>query len=163
MNGRIGRILELLQDDGSWRAVPQLLSLADGALHAFAARRQDDFRAVSLREFAALDAHRLGHRQNDFVATNCADKRQADARVAAGRFDDGAALAENAFLLGIENHTEGNAVLDAATRIEELHFRDDVRFQVAIRSKGAELYQRRLADELGDCVVNSHNVFLFIY
>ena len=150
MDGRVGWVLELLQDDGSGSAVPKLLSLADGAFHAFAARRQNDFRAVSLGKFAALDAHRLGHRKDDFVATNCTYERQSDTRVATCRLDDGAAFTQYAFLLGIEYHTEGNAILDAAARVEELHFSDNVRFQVAIRCKSTELNQRRPADEFGN-------------
>ena len=113
-------------------------------------RREDYFCTISLCKLSALDAHRLGHGQDDFIATNCTHERESDTRVTAGRFDDGATLLEDAFLLGIEYHAKSDTVLDTATWVEELHFSYDVSFQVAILYKSAELNQRRLADKFSN-------------
>ena len=50
---------------------------------------QEEVGAVGAEQTASLDAHRVGHGQDQPVAAYCADEREADAGVAAGRFDDG--------------------------------------------------------------------------
>ena len=54
----------------------------DRALHAQLAGRQVELRAVGRHELAPLDRERLGHHQDEPVALDRADEREADAGVA---------------------------------------------------------------------------------
>ena len=87
MDRRVGRIVELLQDEAVRRLRQDLVGLGDGALHAVGAGRQHNLRAKSQQRNAALQAHRFRHGQDQLVALDCGHKRQRDARVAAGRLN----------------------------------------------------------------------------
>ena len=85
---RVGRVLELLRNPTVGRGGGQLLGLGDGPLHAVLGRRQHQLRPQRPQQRAAFQAHRLGHGQRQLIALRRGDKRQGDARVAAGGLDD---------------------------------------------------------------------------
>ena len=60
----------------------------DRALHALFARREVEGRAIGEHQPAALDAHAFGHDQDQLVALDRRDHREADAGIAGGRLDD---------------------------------------------------------------------------
>ena len=103
-------------------------------------------------QLAALDRHRVGHDQRALVAFGRGDERQADAGVAAGRFDDGVARLDLAGLLRFVHHRDGDAVLDRRERVERLEFGDD--FRRAFGDDAIEPHQRRTPDQLRDVVVD---------
>ena len=74
-------------------AVQQFLRLGDGAVHALFAGREDDLGPEGLEQPAPLQAHGLGHGDDQLVAAGGTGEGQADAGVAAGRLDDDGVLA----------------------------------------------------------------------
>ena len=147
--GGVGGVFELLEDDAAGRGIAQGFGCCDGALHAIFTRGQTHLGAISLDEVATFHAHGLGHGQDEVVALDGADESQAYARVAAGGFDDGGAGFEQAALFGILNHGEGDAVLDTATRVEELHLGDNGGGESFLSREFIELQKRSTTDEVG--------------
>ena len=76
--------------------------------------------AVGGHQTPALERHRLRHDEDQPVAADRGDHRQADAGVARGRLDDRAARPEDAAALGVLDHREADAVLDRAARVRPL-------------------------------------------
>ena len=64
--------------------------------------------------------------------------------VAAGGLDDGGTGNKDALFLGIFDHGQGDAVLDAAAGIEILHLGQDTG---ALALKGTDFYQGRTPDQ----------------
>ena len=161
MRRRVRLVRELRGDERMRRRLRELLRLCDGALHALAAIREDDLRTVGLEQIAALDAHRLRHREDGAVAAGRRDRGEADARVARRRLDDDAARLELALFLRLIDHRLRDAVLDRASRVEILQLDEDVRLEVVRLDEMIGLEQRRMADELRNVVVNlTHERFL---
>ena len=108
----IGGIVELLRHPRIGGRGEDLLGPRDRALHAVGARGEVEARAIGEHQAAALDRHRIGHHQDQLVALDRGDHRQADAGVAAGRLDDRAAGFQLARFLGVLDHRQRDAVLD---------------------------------------------------
>ena len=125
MNLRIGRIVELLRHPGVGRVLHQIFGARDRALHAFGAGREHELGAEHGEQRAALERHRLGHREDQLVALGRGDERERDAGVAAGRLDDDGVLVQHAALLRVLDHRHADAVLHAAERIEEFALERD--------------------------------------
>ena len=98
------------------------------------------------QQAAALLAHCFGHREDDLVAPGRPDPGEADAGIAAGRLDDGRAGGEDPFLLGILDHRQRDAVLDASAGIEELQFDKNVGL---LAFDAADFEERGFPDESG--------------
>ena len=98
----------------------ELLGGEHGAGHAFDRGREDEFRAVAFEQPAPFERHVFGHGEDEPVALDGADERKADAGVPGRRLDDGGARLEAAVALGVLDHREGDAVLDAAARVQAL-------------------------------------------
>ena len=114
VNGRVGRVVELLQDVAVGRLFQDLVGLGDGALHAVGAGGEHDLRAVGEQRHAPLQAHGLRHGEDDLVALDRGHKRQRDAGVAAGGLNQhGLAGRDFAGLLGGVDHGEADAVFHA--------------------------------------------------
>ena len=64
--------------------------------------------------------------EDEPVALDRADQREADAGVARGRLDDDRAGPEDAARLGVLDHRQGDAVLDAAARVLALELDPDL-------------------------------------
>ncbi len=101
--------------------------------------------AVGQHQAAALDRHAVGHDQDDLVALDGRHHGQADAGVARGRLDDGAAGLERAGALGVFDHGQGDAVLDRAAGVAALGLDPDL---VAGAEQAVDADVRRAADGL---------------
>ena len=154
MRGRIRRIDKLAGDEAVFDLFCQLICLGDRAGHALCAVGEHQLSAVGLEHITALNAHCLGHGQDDAVAFGCRDSRKADAGVAAGRLDDGRARLERATFLGLCDHCIGDAVLDRTCRIKILKFGQDARIRAGFCCKFVCRVQRGVADQLGKAVLD---------
>ena len=115
VDGRVGGVVELLQDVAVGRLGQDLIGLGDGALHAVGAGGEHDLRAEGQQQHAALQAHGLRHGEDQPVALDRGHKGQRDAGVAAGGLDEhGLAGLDLARLLGGIDHREADAVFHAA-------------------------------------------------
>ena len=83
----------------------------------------DHLRAVMLHELATLDRYAIGHDDARAVAAHRAYERQADALVAARRFDDDAVRADLAALFGLFDHLKSRTGLHRSAHVHafELH------------------------------------------
>jgi hypothetical protein len=113
----------------------------------FFARRQVEAGTVGQHQAAALDAHAVGHHQDEFVALDGGHHGQADAGVARGRLDDGAARLQRAASLGVFDHGQRNAVLDRAAGVAALGLDPDVG---AGAEQSVDAHMRRVADGFED-------------
>ena len=120
MNLRVGGVVELLRNPGVGDFLVQFLGPPDGPFHAFGGRGEDQLGAEQRQQRAPLQAHALGHGQDELVALGGRHERQRDAGVAGGRLDDGGLGREDALALGGGDHGVADAVLHAAQRVEEL-------------------------------------------
>ena len=160
MDRRIRRVDELAGQKAVRHLVGEFLRLRDGALHALRAVGQDELRPVGLHEQAALDAHGLGHRDDDLVPARGGHGSEADAGIAGGGFDDRGARADLAARLGIVEHGFGDAVFDRTGRIEILELAEHAGLQALLRFDALELEERRIAYELVNGCVDGHGSFL---
>ncbi len=74
---------------------------------------------------APLEAHVVGHGQDEPVALDGSRHGQPDAGVAARRLHDGGARRQQPSPLGILEHGESDPVLDAPTRVDRLELGHD--------------------------------------
>ena len=88
---RLAGILELLRHPAVRGLGDQLLGAGDRALHALLLGGEVEGRAIGEHQPAALEAHALGHDQDELVALDRGDHGEADAGIARGRLDDRAA------------------------------------------------------------------------
>ena len=88
MDFRIDGVGELAGNEGIGDFFSQFVGFVDGAFHAGLAWCQDDFSAISGDEVAAFDGHGFRHGEDSAVTFGSCDGSQADAGVAAGRFDE---------------------------------------------------------------------------
>ena len=160
---RVGRVDELSRNEAVRDLTRQFFRSGDGALHALRSFGQDELRTVCLHELSALDAHRLRHGDDDPVASGRRDRRQTDARVAAGRLDDRAALFEQAFFFRIFDHLLRNTVFDAAGRVEVLQLGEQFRLEAFRLFDVGQFEDRGLPDEFGKGFINSHVLSPILY
>jgi hypothetical protein len=119
----------------------------DRARHALFLGGQVEFRAISQHQAAALEAHALGHDQDQFIAFDRRDHRKADSGVARGRLDDRAARLELTAPLRVFDHRERDSILDRAARIRPLRFHPDFG---AVAEQAVDPDVRGVADGLED-------------
>ena len=159
----VGGVLELLEDDRAGNLLTERLRPGDGPLHPLGAGGEDHLRAVGRHEPPALDAHRLGHGQNQPVALQGADQRQPDARISARGFDDRGTGTECAVGFGPLDHRQGDAVLHASRGIEQFDFRHDPRHSARIPAQTLQFDHRRIADKFQNGIHNFlHNFRFFL-
>ena len=125
MLGRVGWVLELLQDDTAWNRVAQLLSSTDSTSHSVLTAGQTHLGTIGLHQVTTLHTHGLGHGENEVIATYGRYQCQSDTCVTTGGFDDGSSRLEDAFLLSIFYHGQCDTVFHTATGVEELYFCND--------------------------------------
>ena len=133
-----------------------LLSFGDRALHPVWTWSEDDFRAESKQQHAPLQAHGVGHRQDEFVSSHRRHESQADAGVAAGGLDQhGFAGLNFPRPFGFGDHADANAILYAGARIRALQFR----YHLGSAAFGhfVQPDERRVTDQLGDVICDLHN------
>ena len=123
---RVVGVGELAREEGVLDRGADAPGFRDGPLHDLPRRGQHALRPVGPQQLAALLGEVLGHGEDEPVAQRRAGHRQADPRVAAGGFDDGAASGDDVPpLLGRADHGHGDAVLDGAPRVEALELRPE--------------------------------------
>ena len=145
VGARIGRIVELPEDDRSWRRGSDLVSRLLREEHSARARRADDFRAKRLEECDLFAGELVRHDKHDAIAASERRERDADAGVAGRALDDSAAFLKDAAPLGVVDHGASDAVLDAAARIRKLQLRVELRALGNVET--ADPHQRGVADE----------------
>ena len=130
----------------------QFFGLAIRAGNAFGTRREHKLGAIGGDEVAALDAHVFGHRDDEPIPAGGGEHRQTHARVARGRFNQGAlARRDDAALFGIVENRLRDAVLRRTARVEELDFAENGCLTVR---KRRYVHKRRVADKFLDVSVN---------
>ena len=163
VGGGVGRIHELTGDEGVRDLLGQFIGFGDGALHALCAFGEHQLGTVGLHQLAALDAHGLGHDNDDPVAPCGGDRGQSDAGVAGGGLDNDGALLEKAFGLSVVDHGFGDAVLDRTGRVKVFQFCKDRGLEALALFNVGELQQRRFPDQLvGGCIDMGHDDFLLM-
>jgi hypothetical protein len=126
--------------------------------HSRTARRcgcQHDFRAEKAHESAALDAERLGHRDNERVPLRSAYHRESDTGIAACRLNNCLSGLQRAGFLCVFDHAERETILDRAKGIESFHL------DVKIDSIGRETIDPdsgRVSNGTEDVWMSSHCV-----
>ena len=121
----------------------KFLRFGDCAFHAECAFGQHELRAVGGEQFAALNAHGVRHGEDQPVTFDCRNEGEADTGIAAGRFDDQRSRRNLSRLFRRLDHADGDAVLDAAGRVEGFHF--DQHFRIA-PVEFVDPHQRGFAD-----------------
>ncbi len=128
--------------------------------HALRSGCENDFGAKGAQQNATLQAHGVGHGDDQPVAFHRGDERQADAGIAAGRLDqDGLAGVNITGLLGFVDHADANAVFHAGDGVEAFQLGDDGRFGSG--SDFVEPYQRSVTNQFGDIIGDFHDVMPF--
>ena len=84
-------------------------------------------RTIGLEQVAALDRHRVGHREDQRIALGRRDERERDPGVAAGRLHDDRVGTQPAVALGRLDHRDADAILDAPGRIERFELDENGR------------------------------------
>ena len=153
MCGGVGGIGELLENDAVGDLLLQLFGLGDSAFHALGALGEDEAGAEDFEELAALQAHRLGHGEDELEALGGGDEGERVAGVAAGGLDEDGVLVDAAGFEGLVDHGEADAVLHAGERVEELEFEGDLGDGAVLFGGAIEADEWRVADGLGDVVV----------
>lgn len=131
---------ELAGDEAVRRLFSQFFSFGDSAGHALAAFSQDEFCAVCFHDLAAFDAHRFRHGDDDAISLGCGYSAQADAGVAAGRFDDHRFRIQDAFCFSVFDHRFSDSVFYAAGRVEVFQFSEQICLEAVGLGKFADLY-----------------------
>ena len=149
----IGRIGELLENDGAGDFGGEFLGLGDGAFHALGALGEHEPRAEDFEQFPALGGHRLGHGEDEFEAFGRGDEGERDARVAGSRLDEDGVLGDFTAAERLVDHGEPDAVLHARERIEKLEFEQDLRLRTVCGRGAVEPHERGVADRFRDVVV----------
>jgi len=157
MDGRIGRVLELLRDEAARIRRADLLRLVDGPLHAERTVGEDDFGAVGGEQPPAFDAHRLRHGEDEAIPFDRGGEGQPDAGIAAGGFDDEAAGLEDAAFFGIHDHGEADAVLDTAAGVGRFDFDENFR---AAAVEPVDPNQRSMPDQFGGVRCNASHLHI---
>jgi hypothetical protein len=110
--------------------------------------------AVGTEQADLLLAHLVGHDEYAAVALERGRDGEPVAGVPRGRLDDRPARAQQAATLGVLDHRQADAILDAPARIERLHLGEDERAQP--RGDLAQTHQRGVPHRVEDAVEVVH-------
>ncbi|KAJ0162558.1 hypothetical protein CTA2_4379, partial [Colletotrichum tanaceti] len=124
----VGRVVELVRPDGVVEPLgvaPRLVVVVVRVLERHGGHGVD-LGAQQPQQVDLALGLRVGHVDDELVALGAAHVREADARVAGGALDDGAAGLEEPALLGVLDDVERRAILDRAARVHELGLAEDL-------------------------------------
>src|SRR5208283_929432 len=145
VDGGIRGVAELLQQDiAVGRGRLDFLGLRDRTAHAARAFSQHQFRAVSDQQFAALEAHRIRHRQRQRNVAGRGDEGERDSGVTAGRFNQFLARTKQAALFGVPDHRGADSAFNGVRRVASFDLAEDRRRRAV--GDAVEPHQRRVAD-----------------
>ena len=105
--------------------IKDLPGLVDGPLHTVTAGREHQFGAQVFEKPSPLQAHGLGHGQQESVFPRRADKGQGDPGVAAGGFQDERVRLDQPFPFRGLDHGQSDPVLDTSQGVFELKLGQD--------------------------------------
>ena len=88
MDFGIGRIVELIGEEVAPIAGEQVLGFGNGSAHPLGSGGEDQTRTQGFHQQFALQAGSLGHDDGALIAAGCGHKRQTDAGVATGGFQN---------------------------------------------------------------------------
>ena len=154
MDFGVRRVAELVRLHCPGRLRQQLVGARDCAAHALLARRQDQFGPEIGQHLPPLDRYRFRHGQDQAVAACSGDEGEPDSGVARGGFDQRRARLDLAFAFQRQDHVDADSVLDAGNRVEELELQRKVGGDALLGADARDADQRRVADCLGDAVVD---------
>ncbi len=149
MGLHVGRIGELLHQNGAGELLDQPVGAFDGALDTVFRRCGDDVGAEGAHQDLLLATEALRHDEDAAISAHRRDEGQADAGVAGGRLDDGASGLEAALPLGSRDHRPADAILDAAAGIHVFQLGEDAR-ALAGGIEAGQCHQGHLPDAGGD-------------
>ena len=154
VDGRIGRILELLGDERTGRFLGEGFSPGDGAFHSFGGRGEFEFGSQQGQQGSPFQTHAFGHGQDELVTFGGRDEGEGDAGVAGSRLDDRGLGGDEPLLLASLNHRGPDPILHAAQRIEKFTLHGDRCRQAG--GDALQFDQGGSADGSKDVFVNGH-------
>ena len=125
VNGGVGGVFKLLGDKRAGQVFGECFGPGDGAFHSFGGGGEFEFCAQQGKESAALEAHALGHGEDELVAFGGGDESEGDAGVAGGGLDDGGLGRDFALFFRGLYHGGADTVFDTAEGIKEFAFEGD--------------------------------------
>ena len=150
----VGGVFKLLRNEVARISGRHLHRFFDRTGHALGAGGQHQFGAVSAQHHTPLLAHGVGHDDGAFVTARRAHHRNADAGVAAGRFEnDGVGFDAAGFFRGLD-HRQADAVFHAGAGVLELELRHHLTGTTC--GDAVDTHERRVADQRGDAVGYFH-------
>ena len=159
---RVGRVVELFRNEAAGDGGCQFLGFFHGTGDALCGFRQHHFRTVGGNHVPPFDGHGFRHHHDGPIAFHGSYRSQADARVAAGGFDDGAAGFQGAPFFRIFNHGLGNPVFGRTSRVEAFQFHQQAGCQVLVCSKLFRFQQGGMANQIQDTrIYFRHNILSF--
>ena len=147
MHARVGGVAELAEDHAARRRGGELVGRFLRQAHPARSRRADDVRAEGAHERDLFAGKFFGDDEDDAVAAAEGGEGDADAGVAGGAFEDGAARPERAAAFGVRDHGAADAVFDAAAGIGEFEF--GVESGVPFGAVSCEAHEGGRADQVG--------------
>ena len=162
MGVRVGGIFELAGDKAAGGLARQLLCLFDGAGHPPGAGGEHQLGPIGHHQLATLHRHGVRHDDDHPVAPGRRHRGKADAGVAAGGLNNGAARADQALRLGIIQHGLGHPVLHRTGGIEGFQLCQQHGIQAQLLFQADKAEQGSAADQLIRCGVDlGHGSFSF--
>ncbi|MNF92087.1 hypothetical protein D3C84_747210 [compost metagenome] len=155
MNGRVGRVLELLQQQELLGIFSrQLVGLLDRPLHALGRLGEHQLGTEGLEHLAPLQAHGGRHGEDQLVAAGGGDEGEADAGVAGGGLHQGHARLEPAGGFRVPDHAGADAALHGIGGVAAFDLGENGH---ASRPQVVDAHQRGIADGLRVvCVDSTH-------
>jgi len=147
---RIGKLIE----DGAAPLGPQFFCEIPGRLHAPGAWRENQLGTECTHTLATLDTLVFRHDQDHAITTHGRRHRQGNARITAGRLDQGITRPDFTTRLCAKNHRQRRPILDRARRIVtlELDQQPIVAALVIHPWDALQPYQRRTANIMFQCI-----------
>ncbi len=156
----VGDVVELIGPDRAVRlGLRQRLGETAGIFHVIVGilvgdgRHLDQFGAREPQHLLLLVGLCLGDHDDGLQAERVADQRQANAGIAGGALDHGAAGLKLSRGKRIADDEKRGAVLYRLSRVHELGLAEDR--AAGLFGRAFELDQRRIADRLGDAVADT--------
>ena len=148
MGQRIGGIVELVGKEGARQVARQarrVILVVLGMALAHVRARGVHFRAQGLQVQHFFRRHLVGYDENHAVALDAAHQGQADAGIAGGGLDDGAARLQAAVGFGRFDDGQADAVLDGTAGVLRFQFQEQL---AQARVEPGDFDQRGIADQL---------------